>query len=106
MLQVQVATLQAATPAAPAASTASAITFTNTPQTLNADDLIDYSTKRGSSIYHKECKALDNRALVNGTEMTPDQTVAFVEAFYHCAITMAGIKAPSKSPTSPTVPVL
>ncbi len=57
-LQAQVANLQAATPAAPAASAAApaasaaaVITFADTPQTLNTDDLLDYSTKsRGSRI--------------------------------------------------------
>jgi hypothetical protein len=51
MLQAQVANLQAAIPAAPAASAAAVFTFSDTPQTLNADDLLDYSTKRGSNIY-------------------------------------------------------
>jgi hypothetical protein len=50
-LQAQVANLQAAIPAAPAAGAAAAITFADTPQTLNANDLLDYLTKRGSSIY-------------------------------------------------------
>jgi hypothetical protein len=51
ILQAQVANLQAAIPAAHAASTAAVVTFADTPQMLNADDLLDYSTKRGSSIY-------------------------------------------------------
>jgi hypothetical protein len=47
---------------------------------LNANDLLDYSTKRGSSIYEQGCKALDNKALAGGLGMTTDQTVVFVEA--------------------------
>jgi hypothetical protein len=50
-----------------------------------ADDMIDYSTKRGSAIFEQGCKALDNMALTNGFAMTPDQTVIFVEAFHHHA---------------------
>jgi hypothetical protein len=44
LLQVKVANLQAAIPAAPAAGAAAVVTFADTPQTLNADDLLDYST--------------------------------------------------------------
>ncbi len=50
MLQAQVAILQAAIPAALAAGTAAFVIFAYTPQTLNADDLLDCLTKRGSSI--------------------------------------------------------
>jgi hypothetical protein len=63
MLQAQVTNLQAAIPAAPAAGTAAVVTFADTPQTLNTDDLLDYLTKRGSSIYEQECKALDDKSL-------------------------------------------
>jgi hypothetical protein len=66
MLQAQVAIFQAAIPAAPATGAAAAVTFVNTPQTLNANDLLDYLTKRGSSIYEQGCKALDNKALASG----------------------------------------
>jgi hypothetical protein len=83
LLQAQVANLQAAIPAAPAAGAAAIVTFVDTPQTLNADDLLDYSTKRGSSIYEQGCKALDDKALAGGFGMTPDQTVVFVEAVSH-----------------------
>jgi hypothetical protein len=50
---------------------------------LNANDLLDYSTKtkRGSSIYEQGCKALDDKALTDGFRMTTDQTVVFDEAF-------------------------
>jgi hypothetical protein len=50
-LQAQVANLQAAIPAAPATGAAAVVTFADTPQMLNTDDLLDYLTKRGSSIY-------------------------------------------------------
>jgi hypothetical protein len=87
-LQAQVAILQAAIPAAPAAGAAAVITFADTPQTLNANDLLDYLTKRGSSIYEQGCKALDDEALAGGFGMTTDQTVVFVEAVSHCATAM------------------
>jgi hypothetical protein len=88
MLQAQVANLQAAIPAAPAASAAAAVTFSDTPLTLNADGLLDYSTKRGSSIYEQGCKALDIKALAGGFRMTTDQTVVFVKAASCRATTM------------------
>jgi hypothetical protein len=49
-LQAQVNALLAA---APAAAAPTPVVFANMPQTLNSDNLIDYSTKRGSSIYEK-----------------------------------------------------
>jgi hypothetical protein len=90
MLQAQVANLQAAIPAAPVAGAAAVVTFadTDTPQTLNANDLLDYSTKRGSSIYEQGCKALDDKALAGGFGMTTDQTVVFVKAVSCRATTM------------------
>jgi hypothetical protein len=75
LLQAQVTNLQASIPAAPAAGAAAVVTFADTPQTLNANDLLDYLTKRGSSIYEQGCKALDNKALAGGFGMTTDQTV-------------------------------
>jgi hypothetical protein len=69
--------------AAPTAGAAAVVTFAYTPQTLNANDLINYSTKRGSSIYEQGCKALDDKALAGGVGMTIDQTVVFVEASCH-----------------------
>jgi hypothetical protein len=79
-LQAQNALLQAALSEAPVTGAAAVVTFADTPQTLNADDLLDYSTKRGSSIYEQGCKALDNKPLAGGFGMTTDQTVVFVEA--------------------------
>jgi hypothetical protein len=86
-LQIQVATLTsaAATTAAPAPA---AVVFADTPQSLNAKDLINYLKKRGSSIYEQGCKTLDDKALTNGFGMTSDQTVGFVEALTRCATTM------------------
>jgi hypothetical protein len=58
------------------------VVFADTPQTLDANDLINYSTKRGSAIFKQGCKALNNKTLTNGFAMTPDQTVIFVKAFH------------------------
>jgi hypothetical protein len=85
-LQNQVTALEhaaaAAAPAAPAATTAAttAVVFAKTPQTLGVDDLIDYSTKRGKDIYNQGCDALDDKALTNGFNMTPNETVVFIQA--------------------------
>jgi hypothetical protein len=73
--------------AAPPAG-ATTVVFADTPQTLGADGLIDYSTKQGSIIFEQGCKPLDDKALTNGFAMTPDQTVIFVEAFHCHATTM------------------
>jgi hypothetical protein len=91
-LQAQVATLQAAIPATPAAGAAALLTFDGTTQTFNADDLLDYSTKRGSSIYEQRCKALDDKPLTDGFGMTTGQTVVFVEAVSQCAIAIEWYK--------------
>jgi hypothetical protein len=79
-LQVQILALQNTAPAAAAAPPADAapVVFADTPQTLGANDLIDYLAKRGSAIFEQGCKALDNKALTNGFAVTPDQTVIFV----------------------------
>jgi len=77
-LQTQVATLTSGT--APAGPAPAAVIFADTPQSLYTDDLIDCSTKRGSSIYEQVCKTVDNKALTDGFGMTPDQTVVFVES--------------------------
>ena len=63
-LQTQVATLTSG--AAPAGPAPAAVVFADTPQSLYADDLIDYSTKRGSSIYEQGCKTLDDKTLAMG----------------------------------------
>ncbi len=82
MLQAQVTALQNVAPAAQAAPAAATtqVVFAETPQTLGVDDLIDYSTKRGKNIYNQGCEALDDKALTNGFNMTPNKTVLFIEA--------------------------
>ena len=87
-LQAQIVALQNVAPAAAAAPPAGAATvvFADTPQTLGANDLINYLTKQGSTVFKQGCKPLDDKALTDGFAMTPDQTVIFVEAF-HCRAT-------------------
>jgi hypothetical protein len=82
MLQAQIVALQNTAPAATAAPPAGAATVvvSDTPQTLDANDLIDYSTKQGSTIFEQGCKPFDDKALTNSFAMTPNQTVIFVEA--------------------------
>jgi hypothetical protein len=89
-LQVQIVALHNATPAAAAAPSAGAVTvvFADTPQMLGTNDLINYSSKRGSTIFKQEFKPLNDKALTDGFTMTPDQIVIFVKAFHHCATTM------------------
>jgi hypothetical protein len=53
---------------------------------LNANKLLDYLTKRDSSIYEQGCKELGDKVLTNGFGMTTKQTLVFVEAFSCCAI--------------------
>ncbi len=90
MLQEQIVALQNVAPAAAAAPPVGTATvvFANTPQTLGANDLINYSTKRGSTIFEQGCKPLDDKVLTDGFAMTPGQTVNFVESFHRCATTM------------------
>jgi hypothetical protein len=80
-LQGQVTALQNAAPVAQAAPTAATTTvvFTETPQTLGVDGLIDYSMKRGKDMSNKGCDALDDKALTNGFNTTPNETVVFIE---------------------------
>ncbi len=82
-LQAQVQALQNAAPAVQAAPAAAAtpVVFADTPQTLGVDNLINYLMKRGQMIYEQGCKALDDKALTNGFNMIPNETVVFVEAF-------------------------
>jgi hypothetical protein len=70
------------------APTTPSVTFADTPQTLNLDTLLDYSTKSGMGIYNQGCKALDNKALADGFGMTPDQTIVFIKASSCRAILM------------------
>ncbi len=67
-LQAQVLALEnaaaAAATVAPAATTITAtpsvVVFADTPQTLGAEDLIDYSSKRGSEIYKQGIAAINH----------------------------------------------
>ena len=79
-LQAQVTALQAA-PAAPAAAAAAPVVFADSPQRIGVNTIIDYSKKLGKDIYEKGCSALDDKALTDGFNMTPNETVVFVEAF-------------------------
>jgi hypothetical protein len=90
MLQAQIVALQNAAPAAAAAppTGAATVVFADMPQTLGADDLIDYLTKQGSTIFKQGCNPLDDKALTDNFAMTPDQTVIFVKAFHHSATMM------------------
>ena len=54
---------------------------------LGANDLINYLTKQGSTVFKQGCKPLDDKALTDGFAMTPE-TVIFVEAFHRRAMTM------------------
>jgi hypothetical protein len=76
-----------AAPAAPVAATTTVV-FADTPQTLGAEDLIDYSTKQGSDIYKQGIAPLDDKSLTDGFDMTANQTVVFTEAFLSCATAM------------------
>jgi hypothetical protein len=56
---------------------------------MGVDNLINYSTKRGAEIYKQGCTPLDYKSLTEGFNMTPDQTVTFIEAFQRCSTKMA-----------------
>jgi hypothetical protein len=96
-LQTQVTTLTLA--AAPTASGSAAVVFADTPQSLHAEDLIDYSTKQGSGIYEQESKTLDDKELTDGFGMTPNQMVVFVESLT-CRATAMGWNVGSKQITT------
>ena len=70
-LRGQVNALVAAVNAAPAAPVAAApAVFAATPNTLGVEDIIDYKTKHGLTIYEQGCQALDDKALTEGFSMT------------------------------------
>ena len=81
-LHQQVTALQNAAPAAQAAPAAAAtqVVFADSPQMLGVNNLINYSKKLGKDIYKHGCKALNDKAFTNGFNMTPNETVIFVEA--------------------------
>ncbi len=64
------------------------VIFADTPQTLEVKNLIDYGMKRGTEIYKQGCAPLDDKSLTNGFNMTPDQTVTFIEALQRCCTEM------------------
>jgi hypothetical protein len=94
VLQAQVQALQNAAPAVQAAPAAAAtpVVFADMPQMPGIDDLINYLLKRGQLIYNQGCKALDNKALTNGFNMIPKETVVFIEAFQRHANAMSWTK--------------
>jgi hypothetical protein len=79
-------TLQAQVNALRAAPTA--VVFAETPQMMEVNSLIDYSMKRGAEIYKQGCTPLNDMSLTKGFNMTPNQTVTFVEAFQQCSTKM------------------
>jgi hypothetical protein len=66
--------------AAPNAATTQVV-FADSPQTIGVDAIIDYLKKLGKDVYEKRCSALDDKALTDEFNMTPNETVLFVEAF-------------------------
>jgi hypothetical protein len=66
---------------------------------MEVDNLIDYSTKRGAEIYKQGCAPLNDKSLTEGFNMTPNQTVTFVEAFQRRSTKM-GWNAGTKGITS------
>ena len=82
-LQNQVNALNAAQAAPAAAATAAIaapVVFADTPNTLEVENVIDYKTKHGASIYERGCQALDDKAVTEGFSMSINQSVVFVEA--------------------------
>jgi hypothetical protein len=75
-LQAEVNVLRTTAQVAPAA-----VVFAETPQTIEVDNLINYYMKRGAEIYKQGCTPLDDKSLTKGFNMTPDQTVTFIEVF-------------------------
>jgi hypothetical protein len=85
--------------AAPTPAATAPVIFADTPQTLEVKNLIDYRTKRGTEIFKQGCAPLDNKSLTDGFNMTPDQTVIFVEAL-QCQCTEMGWNSGTKNITS------
>jgi hypothetical protein len=65
-----------------------AVVFADMPQTLGANEVIDYSSKRGSDIYKQGIAPLDDKALTDGFNMIAGQTVVFTKAFLNRANAM------------------
>jgi hypothetical protein len=66
----------------------SVVVFAESPQTLGAEDLINYSSKRGSETYKQGITPLDDKSLTDGFNMTANQSVIFTEAFLSRATAM------------------
>jgi hypothetical protein len=96
-LSALIVALQAQVNALRAAPTA--VVFAETPQTMEVNNLIDYSTKRGAEIYKQGCAPLDDKSLTEGFNMTPDQSVTFVKVFQQ-RTTKKGWNAGTKGITS------
>jgi hypothetical protein len=96
-LSALIVALQAQVNALWAAPTA--IVFAETPQMMEVNNLIDYLMKRDAEIYKQGCAPLDDKSLTKGFNMTPDQTVTFVEAFQRRSTKM-GWNADTKGITS------
>jgi hypothetical protein len=89
-LQNQVNLLAAAVPAAPAAPAVgnAPVVFADTPNTLEVEEITDYKTKHGASIYERGCQPLDDKALTEGFSMSLSQSVVIVEALHRKATQM------------------
>ena len=100
-LQAQVASLSAPPPALVVAAPAPAapVVFADTPSTLGVEDIIDYKTKQGNTIFEQGCAALDDKALTNGFSMSITQSVVFVEAL-KCKCSLMGWNQGTKQITS------
>jgi hypothetical protein len=96
-LSTLIVALQAQVNALRAAPTA--VVFAETPQKMEVDNLINYSTNRGVEIYKQGCAPLDDKSLTEGFNMTPNQTVTFVKAFQQLSTKM-GWNAGNKGITS------
>ena len=93
-LQNQVDTLNAA---ATTATTASVV-FADTPNTLEVENIIDYKTKLGASIYERGCQALNNKALTKGFPCPSTSPSSLLKLFIARHPKWGGTKALSKSP--------
>ncbi len=66
---------------------------------MEVEDIIDYKTKQGASIYKRGCQPLDDKALTKGFSMSLSQSVVFVKAL-HPKATQMGWNQGSKQITS------
>jgi hypothetical protein len=91
-LQIQVQALENAAATVPTFQTAptapQAVVFADMPQTLGANELINYLSKQWLDIYKQGIAPLDNKVLTYGFNMTAGQTVIFTKAFLNRATAM------------------